>query len=274
MIPIVELRGSKLVRVSVNASDLVSAAEYEPPNGVYLVARTYKGGQELLLDEHMDRMERSAEVLGHTLVIPRERIRRVLTDLLASSGFGEGRFRVTAVLENPVWYRVSMELAGNIPLELLAHGVRCSLWEGGARKNATVKSTAWMHRRAHAPRAPEVYERLLVDREGRVLEGAGSNVYFVVAGALRTAGEGVLAGIARRIVLEVSESILPVELVALRKEELGNAEEAFLSSATRGVVPIRSVDRVEYGDPGPATRAITEAYDRRVAALLRPLGGQ
>lgn len=283
MIPVLELRGTDLLASSIQAESLADAAAYEPENGVYLVARTYRGGQELLLDEHMDRMERSAAALGHSLTVPRERIRRILADMRVDAGFQEGRFRVTAVLDDRVWYRLSMEPTRELPPDLRSHGVHCILWEGGAREDASVKSTAWMHARAQPTaqgggeaRTPTAggappYERLLTDADGRVLEGTSSNVYFVMGGVLWTAGEGVLAGIARRLILEVAPPIVPVRLEALRQEELAGADEAFLSSATRGVVPIRSVDAVVYGDPGPVTRAIAEAYDRRVTALVRPL---
>ena len=273
MIPVVDLYGSDLRVPSIDADSLATAAEFEPDNGVYLVARTYRGGQELLLDEHINRMERSAAALGHSLTVPRERIRRILADMRVDAGFQEGRFRVTAVLDDRVWYRLSMEPASEVPAELRAHGVHCVLWPGGAREDASVKSTAWMHARAQptAQGGAPPYERLLTDADGRVLEGTSSNVYFVVDGALRTAGEGVLAGIARRLILEVAPPIVPVRMEALREERLPEASEAFLSSATRGVVPIRSIGAVVYGDPGPVTRAIAEAYDRRMAALVGPL---
>lgn len=281
MIPVVDLHGTEPRRVSIEAVDLAAAAAYEPDNGVYLVARTFNGGMEFLLDRHIDRMESSARTLGREIVVPRLLVRRVLADLRREAGFEEVRFRVTAVLDDPVWYRISMERVREVPGELRRHGVVCALWEGAARRNAEVKSTAWMHERFRTqPRpggedsfasTPPIYERLLVDNEGRVLEGTSSNVYFVFDEALRTAGGGVLAGIARRVILEVAERIVPVRLEALPEVELNGVSEAFLSSATRGVVPIRSVGEVEYGDPGPVTHAISLAYERRVAALLRPL---
>ena len=271
MVRVLELHGSAVVESPINAIDLADAAVLEPEHGVYLVARTYRGGLEFLLDEHFDRIERSAQTLGRSLTVPRPAVRKILARMLRESGYRDGKFRVTAALTTPVWYRISMEEAREVPSDLLRDGVTCTIWEGAARDNAAVKSTAWIHARREA-RADGVYEQILTDTEGRIREGGSSNIYLVLNGELWTAGRGVLEGIARRIVLDVARRTLPVRLDALSVDRLGEVSEAFLSSATRGVVPIRAIDAVTFPHaPGPFTSAITAAYEHRLTELLRPL---
>lgn len=277
MVEIIELRSATPHRVDTTAQSLSEAAADEPNNGVYLVARTYRGGATLELGAHFDRMERSAAQLGASISAPRSLIARILEDARPTGG--DIRFRVTAVLDEPVWYRISIEPAADLPDAIIRKGVQCAVVPHAARANATVKTTAWIHSRRDFRSAEEVYEYLLADDDGRVLEGASSNFYAVVDGALRTAGSGVLEGISRRIVLAVAESVLPVRLEPVSIQELASAaaDEAFISSATRGIVPIRSIilpDHERFVSlivPGAVTERLRAGWDTWLAEHLVPL---
>lgn len=200
--------------------------------------------------------------------------------------------------------------AGPSP-EARARGVSCRTAPHAARANPRAKQTSWLADRAHlgdahptSPGAPRAHdapdEWLLLDDEERILEGASSNFYAVFprAGAtgpgatgpeaapgpgaapggedafeLRTAGDGILPGIARSIVLEVAPEVATLRLVAPRTAELAEAREAFLTSSSRGVVPVVRIDArsVGSGEPGPVTREISRRYDARAAELEEPL---
>ncbi|MDA3950547.1 MAG: aminotransferase class IV [Spirochaeta sp.] len=268
---IIELRSAEIFRVPTPATTLRQAAAEEPSNGVYLVARTYRTGSVLRLDDHFDRMERSAARLGvPDLSVPRRRIREILAGERPADG--DIRFRVTAVLDTPVWYRITTEPAAEPPPELRRDGVDCDLAVGAARENPTVKSTAWMHTRTGLGSAT-VYEHLLTDDAGAILEGATSNFYAVVAGTLRTAGEGVLEGISRKIVLEVAAEVLPVVTTPITRTDLaeGTVSEACISSATRGIVPVRRIGEFVIGPPGPVTRELIAGWERWMDAHLEPI---
>jgi branched-subunit amino acid aminotransferase/4-amino-4-deoxychorismate lyase len=93
-------------------------------------------------------------------------------------------------------------------------------------------------------------------------------------------GRGVLRGIARKIVLSVVAGLPEAprpELAAPTVVELtgGRVTEAFITSATRGVVPVRAIitgtDVVELGDPGPWTRRIAMGYEEWLGTHLTPL---
>ena len=268
---IIELRSAEISRVPTTAATLREAAEQEPPNGVYLVARTYRAGFVLRLDDHFDRMERSAARLGvPDLAVPRTRIREILAGERPTDG--DIRFRVTAVLDTPVWYRITTEPARELPPELRRDGVECDLAVGAAREDPTVKSTAWMHSRA-ALGSETAYEHLLTDDTGAILEGATSNFYAIVNDTLRTADAGVLEGISRKIVLAVAQDVVPVDGTPITRADLaaGAVSEAFISSATRGVVPVRRIGEWMIGPPGPVTRKLISGWERWMDTHLEPL---
>lgn len=112
-------------------------------------------------------------------------------------------------------------------------------------------------------------EGILANTRGELCEGAASNVFLVVDGRLLTPplASGCLAGISRELVCELVEvDERPVPLGALAE-----AEEAFLTSSTRGVHPIAAVDgRPLPRCPGPRTEAAQRALEALEATTLDP----
>lgn len=95
---------------------------------------------------------------------------------------------------------------------------------------------------------------------GNLCEGTGTNVFYVVAGELRTPSlaSGCLAGVTRALVLEwygAREVDEPVDTAA-------GADEIFLTSTTRDVQPVGRWDDRVLEAPGPVTRAVQEAWRR------------
>jgi branched-subunit amino acid aminotransferase/4-amino-4-deoxychorismate lyase len=261
------------------AESLRDAAEYEPDDGVYAVFATWNGHRVVCLSRHLDRLEDSARRAGFALSLDRPRLRGQLRHILAESGYAEARIRVSAAPASD-YLTVAMEPYAGPPLELRRSGVRCGTVAHDARDNPEAKRTNWLHERSTFPAADEggVYEQLLVDDQGRLLEGASSNFYVVMEQAdgrhlLRTAETGILPGIARAIVLDVAPGIIEVVLQAPRITELDRAREAFITSASRGIVPVTHLDgvRIGSGTPGEFTRRLTEAYDARALELEEPL---
>jgi branched-chain amino acid aminotransferase len=116
-------------------------------------------------------------------------------------------------------------------------------------------------------------EALIVDGLGRVLEGTTSNVFVVRGKTLVTPPEasGILAGITRAYVLAGAPGVgLAVEIVDIAERELFEADEVFICSSIREVVPVVRVQGRAVGDgaPGKATLALLQAF--RKAARATP----
>jgi branched-chain amino acid aminotransferase len=110
-------------------------------------------------------------------------------------------------------------------------------------------------------------EALILNTRGEVCEAATANVFFVRHGMLRTPPleSGCLPGVARSLVLEDAAALgLPVETRDCSPDELAGADEAFLTSSTRGVVAITSLDGKEFPlVPGPVTTRLRAARLQR-----------
>jgi len=104
---------------------------------------------------------------------------------------------------------------------------------------------------------------VLVDDLGHVVEGPGFNVFCVRDGTVITPDHGMLEGITRKTVIEITQSLeIPVEVRAVHAAEFKSANEVFISTSGGGVLPVTRVDgvAVDNGEVGPITRKLIDAY--------------
>ncbi|MGQ9887233.1 MAG: aminotransferase class IV [Aggregatilineales bacterium] len=254
------------------AESLADALPHEP-DGIYTIASTFRRTRVLKLDAHLDRMADSARREGIPLRLDRARLRAALRQMIEEAGHAESRFRITVPRAQPDHVILSLESFTPPGPELVAQGVRCATAPGLARRNPEAKTSDWAHDRRQTALPPGVYEGLLVSADGSILEGFSSNFYAVLDGALRTAGAGVLPGVAQQIVFEVAPAVLPVQRQAARLADIPRMAEAFLTSSSRGVIPIVEIDGqpIGSGAPGPRTQAIRARYDAWVDTHLEEL---
>lgn len=105
---------------------------------------------------------------------------------------------------------------------------------------------------------------VLLDTDENVTEGRGWNIFAVKEGTLHTPDRGVLEGITRKTILELSSRLNLVARVGpLPAKDLLDADEVFMTTTAGGVIPIRSVSGTVMGDgtPGPVTRRLTNMYE-------------
>ena len=267
------LSGGNLIHLDRRVQSLRQAGQFEPP-GVYTVSRTYQSDQVVLLDAHFDRLEESARLEGAPVTLDREALRQGLATFVAQCGYANSRYRVTLPLDTPAEPRLAIEPLADVPPALRRGGVRTSTVRLD-RHNPLAKSNAWEARRAAGWQElpPETYEGLLVGPDERILEGITSNVYAVLDGQLLTAEQGILLGISRRILFEVLPPSMPVSHQGIPLASVARLQEAFLSSSSRGLLPIVAIDEqpVGVGRPGNWTQDLSQRYDAWVEAHLEPI---
>jgi branched-chain amino acid aminotransferase len=106
-------------------------------------------------------------------------------------------------------------------------------------------------------------EAILLNTQGQVAECTGENLFVVKDGVLKTPplSSGALEGITRDSVMTIARDLgYEVCECTLLRTDLYLADEAFMTGTAAEIVPIRSVDDREIGEPGEATRKIQETY--------------
>jgi branched-chain amino acid aminotransferase len=241
-------------------------------------------GRLFALRDHLERLERSAQRIGLTVPL-RPVIERAVADTVAAAGNAESRVRVmltrgTGQLDlDPATAPDTRLIVIVAPLvaptpEMVERGVAVAI-VSIARNNPraidpAVKSGNYLNNvlaLGEARRRFQAHEAILCGGDGSVAEGASSNVFAVIGGEVRTPPTevGILDGITRAKVIDLChEAGIPFAERRLQPDELRAADEVFLTSATRGVLPVTRVDDrpVGAGVPGPITRRLIDHYDR------------
>jgi branched-chain amino acid aminotransferase len=245
------------------------------PDGAYTTLRTYKGRKALRLEDHFNRLEDSARQAGVQIELDRVRLRQALRQLIGhNSPGGDCRIRVVLDLEAAPGdlYLVREPLKVPHP-EAYQTGV-AAITTTLHRDNPAAKLTAFIQHASGVSLPPGVNEALMVDPAGSILEGLSSNFYVLLEGKLWTAGEGVLAGITRRLVLEEAQAAgIDVHFEAPAVEAIPRLLEAFITSTSRAVLPVVSIDsqQVGSGQVGPVTRRLLALYQARIERELEEI---
>lgn len=268
--------GPQRLPVPAEAKDLHELLNARPV-GVYTAFRTYEHHLFLHLDVHLDRLQASMDRLGWPYQLNRAALRLALHEVCSRYQQANARVRLDVLEEldgAPSRELIALAPFEPVPPRLYRQGVSVAIAPTLHRGDPLVKSADFVQqRRFYLAQRHDAYEVLLVNDAGRILEGSSSNFFAMRSGQIFTAGEGILHGVARQVVLTVAaERQMPVQLVAPSVAELSTFDEAALSSSSRAIVPIVRIDGALVGDgrPGPMVERLLAGYRRYVAAHIAP----
>jgi len=261
--------------------------------GVYETLRTYNG-QAFLFDRHMRRLRNSAQMLALSVPLSDAEIDARFRDTVNAAGLGGSpdqeayiRILVTrgigemtydpAACPNP---SVVVIVKPNVapPREAFERGVKACL-VGIVRNhpntvNPMIKSNNLLNNALAMQEAftKGGFEGIMRNYRGEIAECTQSNFFIVKNGGALTPpiDAGLLPGITREFLFEVGDQLgISVREQVLRDNDLFAADEAFLTSTTREVVPIVTVDdrKIGPGTPGPITRALLDGFRKQADAL-------
>jgi branched-chain amino acid aminotransferase len=257
-------------------------------DGLFETMRAY-GGRVFRLRAHLERLRASADRLG--IPVPPD-LEDAVRATVAASGLDSAAVRLTVSrgvggvgLAPPEPARPTVVITARpyAPAERwYSDGLRTVFARGRLSEHAL---TAGMKRLGYLDqvaaqaeaRAAGADEALFLDTAGHLAEGAASNVFLVVGGALWTPplSCGVLPGITRGVVLELAAaSGIPVREEPVPPGALRDADEAFLTSSLRALVPVVAIggDPIGSGRPGPLTLRLLHLYRERVHVELESGG--
>ncbi len=246
------LRDGSTTRLWESHKSLGEASKYLP-DGAYSTLRTYSGTRLLRLSQHIARLTDSAGLEGRVGTLAEPDARATIAYALRQTAFPESRLRLTWA---PPRFFVSLEPFAPLPEALYRDGVGC-VSVPVRRENPHAKDTRFIATAAAAYQSlpPYAHEGLIVADDGSILEGLSSNFFAIFEGALHSEGERALLGVTRSLVLEVAAEVLPFVPRAVRQSEVPRVSEAFLTSVSRGILPVTRIDDDEVGTgrPGPRT---------------------
>jgi branched-chain amino acid aminotransferase len=223
-----------------------------------------RGGRTHALEPHLARLGRSAAAME----LPPPDVRDVITDLLVAWGERDGVLRIIVTRGGTV--RGILTTAPRV--ESCSLAVVETPWRTAITgvKTLSYAANQWALRQA---RAQDADDALLVE-DGQVLELPTGSICFVHAGRVSTPDPARLPILDSVTVRNVSE-LVDLERTTPTLDDLRDADEAFVLSATRPVVPVHAIVHGErewvLPAPGPVTEELRTRMDEHILATRDPL---
>jgi branched-chain amino acid aminotransferase len=254
--------------------------------GGFETLRTYAGGLPHGLDEHCRRIWESAAAFGLKPFFKPSDARRVIAEIHKLSGHDE--LRVSFIVtpgentsgvfgaEVPTWVVIARDVHAPSD-EAYANGVTAITFDA-TRHLPTLKTTNYLVGKTGLLLADKAnaHEAFYVDDDGYVTEGVTSNVLIVKGKRVMTPVANCLPGITKA-------GIKPIALATglqwyeckLTRDDIYTADEVWITSAVRELLPVIQVDNhlIHDGKPGPWAKTIREHYHQRCVEQARKDAG-
>jgi len=257
------------VRLSPGQSGLLSGW------GLFTTMRVVEG-ISFAFERHWRRLQRDAVRTRCPFPFDEETVHCRLGEVLRENQVREGCARIYMIHNHESLWR-SDEALPQVDLLICSAGLpscrelcRLTLREQGrhaASSLAGVKVTSWLNNvwNLHEAHHAGFDEVVLLNERGEVAECTAANIFCVRDGRVSTPPltSGCLAGITREVLLEIGRSAgIPVEEKNIFPKDLYGAEEVFISSTNRNLLPVAAInDRKIAKAPGPVIHKLEDALD-------------
>ena len=260
--------------------------------GIYETLRTYNG-RPFLLDRHLRRLRKSASMVSLDVPLTDAQLEARFDETVRASGLGANgreayiRLLVTrgvgdlsydpAECPTPSFVVIVKEQI-DPPVEAYRDGVRVILSSivrnHPGSVNPLIKSNNLLNNALAMQEAVRqgAFEAIMRNYRGELAECTTANFFIVKNGTALTPplDAGLLAGLTREFVFELgADANIPVREQVLTDKDLFAADEVFLTSTTREIVPIVRVDdrTIGSGRPGPVTTALLNEFRKKAQEL-------
>jgi branched-chain amino acid aminotransferase len=240
---------------------------------VFDYLKTYFG-EPFRITDHLVRLQNSAKQIGLKLPHSIDEIKKICFELLRKNNFPESNIRVVAtggigsdsktkgesVLIVTCEPRIVMDPAyytGGIKLKTVEDSRQISL----SKTCNYIRAIDYLDEYRK-----EGFSEVLYVLENSVLECTSSNIFLFKGRKLITPEEGILMGITRKVILELTEGMFDIELRQIKLDELLKADEVFISSTEREVMPVIMIDKklIKAGTVGENTKKMRVKFEEYV----------
>ncbi|MEW5771646.1 MAG: branched-chain amino acid transaminase [Pseudomonadota bacterium] len=253
--------------------------------GVFEGVRAYEtpGGTAIFrLQDHTDRLFRSAHILGMKMPFDKEALNEAQRQVVRENGLKSGYLRPMAFYGAEAMGISAKALSTHVIVaawpwgaymgaDALTQGIRVktssfsrhhvNITMCKAKANGNYMNSILAHREAEMD---GYQEALLLDVDGFVAEGSGENVFIIRKGKMYTPDlTSALEGITRDTIIQLAgEMGLQVVEKRITRDEVYSADEAFFTGTAAEVTPIRELDNrtIGNGARGPVTAQLQAKY--------------
>ena len=216
------------------------------------------------LDEHFTRLYRSAELIELEIPWTHGHITAIIHDIIERNSYEHASIRILVTGGEsedsilPIGKPTLAVLISQLPerdMQRFAQGYKL-ITTSFQRTTPEAKTTNYLVAIRALKEAVRLNaaDALFVNEKGHVLEATRSNFFIFRGDTLVTPGTGILLGITRNVVLQLARGRFPVKERPVSLGELALADEAFITSSSREIMPVVQIDDVMIGKGIPGSR--------------------
>jgi branched-chain amino acid aminotransferase len=248
-------------------------------DSVYEATRSFNR-KPFRIEQHLDRLFISALKIELTPTLSRSDILGALEKTLLASPHANHSIRIILTRGTNRDLGLDPELAASNNLIIMTKAIpanpdwwytqgvsmvfhhKKSTQKGPLPKSGNYQENMLAHKEALAKGATDA---IMINTEGHVTEGSTSNVWLIKNGQILTPSlaDGVLEGLTRKTLFEMARNQRhPMREASLTREDFLSADEVFVTSTTRNIVPVTTIEGhpIGQGKPGKLTMELLKSY--------------
>jgi branched-chain amino acid aminotransferase len=247
--------------------------------GIFDFFRTYNG-IPFHIDDHLERLEKSADLMGITIPLPLEIIKERALEGITLNGFAETGVRIVVtggvsddfITPGKPSIIIIFKPVKTPPAELYTHGGKAITWPTyRTLPEAKTLNYSEAVRATQAAHRQDALEAIYVHPETQEFyEGTVSNFFAVQGDVLLTPPAGILKGITRKFVMELAKNLeIECKEQSLYVHDIPSFQEVFITGSSKQVLPIVQIDEITIGNGtvGPISQKLKQAFEDSIHSL-------
>jgi branched-subunit amino acid aminotransferase/4-amino-4-deoxychorismate lyase len=238
------------------------------PSGVFTTIRTKSKTRAFQISSHLLRLEESINLSGEEFHYSIDDLRPALLEILKLQIGNEHRIRFHMPLNELSTCYIFVEKFLPYSEYYYTNGVLVKTNQL-MRLNPKAKLSNFLKLSLEEKKyLAEIgmEESLILDENQFILEGLSSNFFGIMENQIWTAEKNILNGITRKIVISEAQNIgMEIKFEPINLSELPKLDEAFITSTSRKIMPIKQIDSFMIGNgrPGPITKRLMNVFKKR-----------
>lgn len=227
-------------------------------------------GEPFHINDHLKRLEISASIIGLKLPYSINEMNNICRELLSRNKFPESNIRVVVTggvgadskTKGDPGFIMTCEPRFNFDKSFYIEGVKIKT-VSGKREIPLSKTTNYINAVDYISRYKSLgFSEYLYVFNNIVFECTSSNIYIIKGNEIFTPDEGVLRGITRKVIFDIVQKVMPLVVREININEVLNADEVFISSTEREIMPVIMIDQllIGKGKVGEKTKQIMNEF--------------
>ncbi len=237
---------------------------------IYEVLRVING-KPIFLEDHLKRMKNSFILIDEEFRLSYEEIIEKIENLIKTENKYDGNIKITYGICEKI-LRIFFIEHSYPSDEMYENGVETILYFGERENpNAKIVNESFRQKVNNEIKDKDVYEAILVDKNGYITEGSKSNIFMVKNNELLTSPmKAVLPGVTRGEIIKRAEKLkIKIKEVEYKYLDIDKLDGMFISGTSPKVLPIKLVNNISLDSNNNIIRNLMREYNNEIIKYIK-----